>query len=77
MKKWEKPGITNLALEFTKNDFEPYNGNGNLVICPECCKTSNPNAGGNHPFHTGGSHFATNDQSVLVYNDGSIVCHLS
>lgn len=29
MKKWEKPTVQNLSLEFTKNDFEPYKGNGN------------------------------------------------
>lgn len=73
MKKWERPNIQNLSLEFTKNDFQAYKGNGNELICPVCCKTSNPGASGNHSFHKGHCvYFEKNDKNVLVPNNGSV-----
>ena len=73
MKTWERPNVQNLSFELTRNDFEPYKGNGNKLICPVCCKTSNPGANGNHSFHEGDCvHSATNSKDVLVPNDGSV-----
>ena len=70
MKKWEKPEVTNLALEFTQKGST---GQGNKVICPYCCKTSNPNAGSDNAFHKGGCAYY-GDRTVLVPYDGSSGC---
>ena len=73
MKKWERPNVQNLSIELTRNDFEPYKGSGNLLICPVCCKTSNPDTNGNHSFHKGNCvYFEENDKNVLVPNNRSV-----
>ena len=40
MKKWEKPQVNNLSIEYTKNEIDSLSNDRGIVEC-QCCEPDN------------------------------------